>query len=115
MRTPRECASLHAIWSSSRLSCAPSSRALNRSAPRYTASAPLATAARTASSDPAGERSSGMTFFLGTFQSSNARVDNDAAAARELPQTEHTPEEASHCALGERSGLSLYRVAVRAC
>src|SRR5215218_7240112 len=41
------------------VSWAPSSRALNRSAPRYTASAPLATAARTASSEPAGASSSG--------------------------------------------------------
>src|SRR4030095_4792564 len=59
MRTPREAASAQARSSSSRVSCAPSSRALKRSAPRYTASAPLATAALTASSEPAGARSSG--------------------------------------------------------
>src|SRR5947209_20531230 len=46
--------------SSASESCAPSSRALKREAPMYTASAPLATAARTASRDPAGARSSGM-------------------------------------------------------
>jgi hypothetical protein len=41
-----------------------------------------------------------MMFFLGTFQSSNARVDNDSPGARELPQTEVRPEEASRYALG---------------
>src|SRR5215207_6088754 len=60
MRTPRDAASVHARSSSSSVSCAPSSRALNRSAPRYTASAPFATAARTASSEPAGASSSGV-------------------------------------------------------
>src|SRR4051794_11502007 len=59
MRAPRPCASRHASPTSSRLSCAPSSRALKRAAPRYTASAPLASAALTASIEPAGARSSG--------------------------------------------------------
>src|SRR5678815_2131361 len=60
MRTPRDAARAHARSSSSNVSCAPSSRALNRSAPRYTASAPFATAARTASSEPAGASNSGV-------------------------------------------------------
>src|SRR5687767_6412044 len=59
MRTPRDAASAQARCRSCSVSCAPSSRALKRSAPRYTASAPLATAARTASREPAGARSSG--------------------------------------------------------
>src|SRR5215217_1919479 len=60
MRRPRSCARRHASASSSSVSCAPSSRALKRSAPRYTASAPFATAARTASSEPAGASNSGV-------------------------------------------------------
>src|SRR5688500_1480826 len=73
-----------AAASSSSVSCAPSSRALNRSAPRYTASAPFATAARTASREQAGARSSGIWRGDMGRKSNVGRVDKRAKSLKAL-------------------------------